>query len=83
MDYAEEYEIQLLADMVQWSTHQSMEQTRMLMYSMAAPYMKQKKKLHEFMPLITDSEVEEQKPLEGDELKTAREMIKAAFNTQK
>ena len=79
MDEIEEYEVQLLADMVKWSTHQSMEQTRMLMYSISAPYMKHKKKLTEFLPLSTDEEIEKAKPLEGDDLKAARDIAMTAF----
>lgn len=82
MDELQDYELQLLSQMVNWSTHQEMEQTRMIMYSVSAPYMKQKKKLHDFMPLPTDEEFEPAKPLEGDDLKAARERIMKAFNIE-
>lgn len=83
MDELQDYELQLLSNMVHWATHQQMEQTRMLMYSVSAPYMKQKKKLHDFLPLSTDEEFEPAKPLEGEELKDARARIMQAFNIEK
>lgn len=82
MDECQEYEIQLLTEMLPWANRQSMEETRMLMYSVSAPYMKHKKKLTEFLPLSTDKDYydQEEARLEGEELKAAREKVKAAFN---
>ena len=79
MDECQEYEIQLLSEMLPWSTHQEMEQTRMLMYSICAPYMKHKKKLTEFFPLETDKRDPIER-LEGEELNEARNRIKQAFH---
>lgn len=83
MDEIEEYEIQLLSDMIPWSYKQSMEETRLLMYSITAPYMKHKKKITDFMPLYTDKEYKEQQKLEGGDLNATRAMIQKAFNIQK
>lgn len=82
MDECQEYEIQLLTEMLPWANRQSMEETRMLMYSVSAPYMKHKKKLTEFLPLSTDKDYYDQvaEKLEGEELKNARDAIRQAFN---
>lgn len=82
MDECQEYEIQLLSEMLPWSTHQEMEQTRMIMYSVCAPYMKNKKKIAEFFPLVTDK-LDKAEPLKGEELKDVRNMIQQAFKIKK
>lgn len=83
MDEIQDYEIQLLSEMIPWSYKQSMEQTRMIMYSVTAPYMKHKKKITDFLPLYTDNEARERQKLEGDDLDATRKMIQKAFNIQK
>ena len=80
MDELQEYEVQLLCEIIPWGSKISMEQTRMLMYSITAPYMKHKKKLTEFFPLYTDEERTKGEKLEGDNLNVAREMVQKAFN---
>lgn len=78
MDECQEYEIQLLSEMIPWSTHQEMEQTRMIMYTVCSPYMKHKKKITEFFPLYTDK-IDKEEALKGEELEEARRRIQAAF----
>lgn len=81
MDNLKDYELKLLIDNLQWATHQSMEETRLLMYSVSAPYMKVKKNIKNFFPLPTDeTHKSDEKPLEGEELERVRNMIKSAFN---
>lgn len=82
LDEIQEYEIQLLTEMVPWAHKQSMEETRMMMYTFSSPYMKQKKKITEFFPLPTDVN-EPVERLEGEELKDVRNMIKQAFKIEK
>lgn len=78
MDELQPYELQLFIDMLPWATHIQMEQTRMIMYSIAAPYMKQKKNIKDFLPLPTDHNDTIER-LEGDELKEARLRVQQAF----
>ena len=82
MDELQPYESQLLIEMLPWATKQQMEQTRMLMYSFTAPYMKNKKKITDFFPLPTDK-TEPIERLEGAELDEARKRVQQAFNIQK
>lgn len=78
MDILEPYEIQLLHEMLPWAVHQIMEQTRLLAYTFASPYMKHKKDITAWMPLQTDVK-EPIERLEGTELEEARRRIQAAF----
>ena len=78
MDYMEPYEVQLLHETLPWAIHQSMEQTRLLAYIFASPYMKYKKDITAWMPLQTDVK-ETVERLEGTELEEARRRIQAAF----
>lgn len=80
MDEIQSYEIQILTQNLHWANHQMMESNRMLMYTFSSPYMKNKKKLQDFMPLPTDHDEDEAKPLKGEELEAARNMIRSAFN---
>lgn len=78
MDDLEPYEAHLLHETLPWAIHQSMEQTRLLGYIFAAPYMKRRKDITKWMPLYTD-EKEPVERLEGTELEEARRRIQAAF----
>ena len=82
MDECQEYEIQLLCEMLPWANRQSMEETRMIMYSVSLPYMNHKKKLTEFISLSTDKDYYDQEytKLEGEDLRNARQMVQSAFN---
>lgn len=78
MDDLEPYEVHLLHETLPWAIHQSMEQTRLLGYIFAAPYMKHRKDITKWMPLYTD-EKEPVERLEGTELEEARKKILAAY----
>lgn len=78
MDDLEPYEAHLLNETLPWAIHQSMEQTRLLGYIFASPYMKHRKDITAWMPLYTD-ENEPVERLEGTELEEARRRIQAAF----
>lgn len=78
MDDLEPYEVHLLHETLPWAIHQSMEQTRLLGYIFAAPYMKHRKDITKWMPLYTD-EKEPVERLEGTELEEARKRILAAY----
>lgn len=82
LDEIQEYEIQLLTEMVPWAHKQSMEETRMLMYMFYSHYVKHKKKITEFFPLPTDVN-EPVERLEGEELEDVRNIIKQAFKIEK
>lgn len=82
MDEIQPYELQLLSEMTPWATRQGMEETRMLMYTFCAPYMKNKKKITDFYPLPTDVK-EPIERLEGEELKDVRARIQQAFKLNK
>lgn len=82
MDYAYEYELRALCDDYIWASRQTMEQTRMIMYTFCAPYMKNKKKITDFYPLPTDVK-EPIERLEGEELKDVRSRIQQAFKLNK
>ena len=54
MDEMELWEADLMYENLKYANSTDWETTRLLAYMMAAPYMKQKKSLTEFLPLPTD-----------------------------
>lgn len=72
----------MLNGMIPWASKQSMEETRLLMYTFCSPYMKQKKKITDWLPLYTDHK-ETVECLEGEELDNVRNIITNIFSKQK
>ncbi len=65
MDEMQEWELHLISNMIPWAGKNSYEQTRLIMWSIAAPYFKkgQGKSPEQFFPLYTD----ENKAIKYDE----------------
>jgi len=71
MDEMQYYELEIMMDNVKYSNKETWEQTRMLMYSVLSPYLKDKHaKPKDIFPLMTDDDYkevyEEPKPTKED-----------------
>ena len=77
MDEIKQYEIHLLLEYIPYNSRLEMERTRMLMYSITAPYFKkgQRKSLHEFLPLPCDELEREKERLDVDEVNKIRNFL--------
>jgi len=84
MDRMQPYEITLLSDMIPWASKIQAENTRLVMWSVLSPYMKNKPKtIEKFWPLITDIEQTKEKMLSDEQANKVREMIKKNFKNMK
>lgn len=78
MDRLQEYEVHLLIDYLPWCNKVDWEQTRMILWGVLSPYLKQKKTPDKILPLPTDNEkieYEKDKPLQEDEIERMRAQI--------
>ena len=74
----QDYEIDDLLKYIPYSTKQSYEQTRLLLWGTLSPYMKNKKKPQDILPLATDKgEIErlKDKPMEDKKVDDIRQKI--------
>ena len=79
MDSLQVYEVGLLVDMIPWSAKQSYEQTRLLLWGVLSPYLKQKKSPKQILPLVTDI-VHTEKALPDEELNELRTKIQNIYS---
>lgn len=78
MDRLQDYEVHLLIDYLPWCNKVDWEQTRMILWGVLSPYMKQKKTPEKILPLATDNktlEYEKERPLEDDVIEDMRQKI--------
>lgn len=82
MDSMQEYELLDLQEMIPYAYRQSLEQTRLMMWSCLTPYLKNKNTTaKDLLPLVTDENYKYE-VLEDDELDNARNKIRQAFNNK-
>lgn len=78
MDRLQDYEVHLLIDYLPWCNKVDWEQTRMILWGVLSPYMKQKKTPEKILPLPTDNktlEYEKEKPLSDQQADEIRDKI--------
>ena len=78
MDRLQDYEVHLLIDYLPWCNKVDWEQTRMILWGVLSPYLKQKKTPEKILPLATDNktlEYEKEKPLDDDVIEDMRQKI--------
>lgn len=78
MDRLQDYEVHLLIDYLPWCNKVDWEQTRMILWGVLSPYMKQKKTPENILPLATDNktlEYEKEKPLSDQQADAIRDKI--------
>lgn len=81
MDSLQDYEVQILLEYVPWAQKQSYEQTRLLLWGVLSPYMKQKKTPEKLLPLATDKNIlEHEKALPEEQVNTIRKNIMKQYN---
>lgn len=75
MDRLQDYEVHLLIDYLPWCNKVDWEQTRMILWGVLSPYLKQKKTPEKILPLATDTMHEKEKPLSDDKIEDMRQKI--------
>lgn len=78
MDRLQEYEVHLLIDYLPWCNKIDWEQTRMILWGVLSPYLKNKKSPKDILPLETDNktlEYEKDEPLEDKNIDDIRNKI--------
>lgn len=78
MDRMQDYEVHLLIDYLPWCNKTNWEQTRMLLWGILSPYLKNKKTPDKILPLATDKttiEYEKDKALDENKVDDIRAKI--------
>lgn len=79
MDSLQEYEIRILIDMIPWANKASYEQTRLLLWGVLSPYMKQKKSPKDILPLQTDNMKQQEEALPDEQVDELRAKIQNIY----